>query len=564
MKIAQISGIISAPHLSQIEKKNNFQFMSVNRADSVSFSGNTLTKQTLNIDLDTAEFVTNSLSTSTSGHRATYGTKIFDKNVVTMFTLGVADYAKEKAKEKGKKPVVIIGGDTRIATRESLPLISETLRKQGVDVLYIEKPVPTPLLAYATKKYGIDVGILMTASHNPWSDGGYNFVTDEGAIAPAAVTKKIADYALNYAKIGHYFEDNQSTAKVETIFPYEEYTQKLDSLNLINWDKIKESGISITYDPLRGTGANVLPRLLNEHGIKANIIDSGEKEGPNPIAGNLKELKEALLNDESPLKGAITTDGDADRFGMLDEKGNFVSPNDVILLAAYHLAKNKGLHGAIVRSQATSSLLDKLADKYELEHVETPVGFKYIGDVILKHEEAGNPILIAGEESGGLTIQGHIPEKDGILADLLILDLIATEGKPLSQILSDIKKEIGSSVVTKTIEKKVSSNEEANAIMNKIYVIRRNANLSNNPPPFSTGIFIDSTATTLQALNMRNFKEGGDGVKLIFTDGSSILVRKSGTEPKIKAYVETMGSTPEEIENKSNALYEAVSSIFNS
>ncbi len=561
MKIAQISGIISAPHVNQIEKKNNFQFLSVNRADSVTFSGNTLTKQPLNIDIETAEFVANSLSTSTSGHRATYGTKTFDKNVVTLLTLGVADYAKEKAKEKGKKPVVIIGGDTRIATKESLPLISEVLRKQGVDVLYMEKPVPTPVLAYATKKYGIDVGILMTASHNPWSDGGYNLVTDEGAIAPAPVTKKIADYAVNHAKVGYYYEDNQSAAKVDTIFPYQEYSQKLDSLNLINWDKIRESGISITYDPLRGTGANVLPQLLDEHGIKANIIDSGEKTGPNPTASNLGELKEALLNDKSPLKGGITTDGDADRFGILDEKGNFITPNDVIKLLAYHLTKNKGLKGDIVRSQGTSSMLDKVAEEFGAGHVETPVGFKYIADVIIEHEEKHNPILIAGEESGGLTVQGHIPEKDGILADLLILDLIATEGKPLSEILTNIDKELGISMVNKQISKELKDDAAKAQIMQKAADIRENS--YNGKIDLGDGIIIDAEATHSQAQNMESFRKGGDGVKLLLTDGSSILIRKSGTEPKVKAYIEAAGKDDKAAAERAKVLTAKAEEIFN-
>lgn len=512
-------------------RKNNY----ITPVDSVSFSGNIETHK-VNVDEKTAEFVANSLSTSTSGHRAPYGSKTFNPDVVQLLTLGVAKYAKDEAKKQGTKPFVIIGGDTREATRKSLPLIKDTLTKQGVDVLYIQKPVPTPLLAQMTKEAGNDISILLTASHNPWADGGYNLVTNDGAIAPPSVTKQVADNAVEYAKLGYYTTDKTKEGTVTEVYPYKMYKDKINSYGLIDWDNIKNSGVSIYYDGLKGTGGNVFPKLLEDYGIPYNLVISGKKEGPNPTDENLSELKQLVQNDISPLKIGLANDGDADRFGVVDENGEFVSPNDVILLVAHHLANNKGKTGSIIRSQATSSELDLFARDNNLDVIQTPVGFKYIGEDIIKERAEGRDILVAGEESGGLTINGHIPEKDGVIALLTVLDMVASENKPLSQILRETKEASGVEFRAYNFSKKFDDESKKETIMKKMQGIYNDA--INGDTKF--GDFeIDVDKTRQNAELMQQYKKGGDGVKLYMTDGSSVLVRKSGTEPKVKAYIET-------------------------
>ena len=180
----------------------------------------------------------------------------------------------------------------------------------------------------------------------------------------------------------------------------------------------------------------VVPRLLKDFEIPFEEVVSGGQEGPNPVAKNLTLLSEKVASSDAAMKIGLANDGDADRFGVVDEKGNFVDANEVILLTAYHLAKNKGLEGA---NQATSTQVDALAEKFNLQSMRTPVGFKFIGEEIIDLRKDGKDILVAGEESGGLTVQGHIPEKDGIIAIMLMADLVATEKKPLSQILADAK-----------------------------------------------------------------------------------------------------------------------------
>ena len=241
---------------------------------------------------------------------------------------------------------------------------------------------------------------------------------------------------------------------------------------------------------------------------------------------------------------------------MIDEKGNFVSTNDVLLLATYHLAKNRGLEGTILRSHSASSQIDEIAQKYRMPLGVTPVGFKYIGEEILNIRSAKKDILIAGEESGGFTIKSHVPEKDGILAILIIADLIAKEGKPLSEILADIKSELKNSYATKSINIHLEDNTQKDAIIKRAKDVYFNAiNGENDFGEFK----IDAKKTYEHQRIMESYKQGGDGIKLFFNDGSSVLVRKSGTEPLIRYYIEAIAdseaSTQEKLEKIEKTMY---------
>ncbi len=558
MRIASISQALSC---KKIEANfGELKFITLNTPnDSISFKGSYSDKK-INVDIEKAEKIANSLSTSTSGHRAVYGTEDFNADTVELMTLGVAKYAKEVANNQNKKPVVLIGGDTRKATRESLELVKDTLINQGIDVVYIKEPVPTPLHALKTKQDNIDVAVLMTASHNPWEDGGYNLVTKEGAIAPPSVTKKVAENMIQYAKEGRYTVDNNNKGKVNELFPYDSYKDTLNSYNLINWDEIKNANISIYYDSLKGTGENVFPRLLNDYSIPLIDVESGPKEGPNPTKENLVEVRNDLKNDTNQLKIGLANDGDADRFGVIDENGEFIEPNDVVLLTAHHLAKNKGKSGTIIRSQATSSQLDIFAKNNGLEVLQTPVGFKYIGEDIIDLRKNGKDILVAGEESGGLTINGHIPEKDGIVTLLLMLDLVATEKKPISEILKEVKEGLNTQFRADSFSKKLQNESDKAIIMNKMKNIYNEALQGNTS--FGPNFTIDVDKTEENQNIMEHYKKGGDGVKLYFTDGSSVLVRKSGTEPKVKAYIETANDDAKTADDNIKELRKELEDIF--
>lgn len=544
MKINSINNSMFS-HQVSFGKKNN-TVSTVTRpmgVDTVSFSAKKANTKKLNVSLEDAQMVAKALSTSTSGYRAEYGTDKFNKDLVEVLTVGVAEYVLEQSKKTGKKPVVMVGGDTRKATKDMVPVIADIFSSKGIDVVKADKPVPTPVYAQMVKDREVPLSILLTASHNPWTDGGYNLLTDEGAIAPPTVTEKIAKHIVDVAQKGNYEVKNkkeQGKVTVEDFYP--NYVKALDNLEevSIDWKNIKDAKIKVYYDALKGTGSNVFPRLMKDKGIKIKEIDSGFKKGPNPVAANLVELAGKVKSDKSDLVIGLANDGDADRFGIVDEKGNFVTPNEVLLLTAYHLNKNKGLSGAIVRSQATSAMLDQFAKAQGIKLFQTPVGFKYIGEVILDERKAGRDVLVAGEESGGLTVAGHIPEKDGILAISLMLDLMAAEKKPISEILKDAKESMSANVNIATSEMTYKKGE-------KDLVMKRVDNTYNalvsgkvDFSVFSDIFELDVEKTLENQKLMESYKKGGDGYKLYMTNGSTVLIRKSGTEDKVKAYIEVV------------------------
>lgn len=524
-------------------------------ADTVSFKSR-FNPVKLDVTLEKAMAVGKSLSTSTSGHRAEYLSPNFTKDVVKLITIGVAHTAllnTRKSDSGDDEPYVLIGGDTRRATRESLPLIKDTLLRNDVNVLEIKDPVPTPLLALAARELNADLGVLMTASHNPWADGGYNIVTNNGAIAPASVTSEIAHNMELYMKSEPKIEKAVPDKEVIEIDPFDMYVGELDRNGLINWDKIKDSGLVVYYDGLQGTGEYTVPRLLKEKGIEFVQVKSKGQEGPNPTDDNLGMLKDEVAKSKNALRIGLANDGDADRFGVVDENGNFINANDVILLTGYHLAKNKGRTGAVIRSQATSMQLDRLADIYGLKKFETPVGFKYIAEEIEELRRNGEDILVAGEESGGLTVNGHIPEKDGIMAISLMMDLVATEGKPISEILADVKESLGVAFSINNFSKKYKDNpEKMDLVMKRVEAMYEDA--MTGFVDFGETHKIDAAKTAEARAKMEAQRKGGDGYKFILTDGSTVLLRKSGTEPLVKCYIEATGETAQAAKENSAAL----------
>lgn len=524
--------------------------------DMVSFSG--IKKISVaNIDKANAKKAALSLVSSTSGHRAIYPTEMFNRDLMKLFAAGVGQWVKNHPlKDKSKQPTVMIGGDTRQATKECMQDMANVLISQGINVQMNQKPVPTPLHALYAKEHKDDVNlsILLTASHNPWAYGGVNLVTKDGAIAGSEVTQDVANEIIDISEKGGYFINTKNKGKKTTIDEdaYQLYKTKIEDSGLIDFDKIKSSGIEINYDSLDGTGGFVLPRLFSEKAIPFNKFSPAgrELEGPNPEAKNLVPLMKRVQASSSKLAIGIANDGDADRFGVVDRDGTFITPNDVILLAAYHLNKHKGKQGAIVKSQTTSTLLDSFAKTQGLETHTTPVGFKYVGEDIIKiREQKKSDILIAGEESGGLTVPNHIPEKDGIIAVMLLTDLMATEQKPLGEILKEIKSEMDVHFEANSFSKKLDDDNKKEEIVNKMETIYNNAVNAGNTT-FAQGFEIDVEKTKAHRQEMINYSGKSDGVKLFFTNGSSVLVRKSGTEPKVRGYVEAYGQNDgEALEN---------------
>jgi phosphomannomutase len=300
--------------------------------------------------------------------------------------------------------------------------------------------------------------------------------------------------------------------RISTINPQSEYIKFIYSL--IDVERIRHARLRVKYDALYSTSRGYLDAVLKHCGCeletfhdRRDVLFGGGM--PEPKGEQLSQLVAAVQTDAADL--GLATDGDSDRFGIVDELGNILTPNAVLLLLARHLIENKGKTGAIVRTVATTRLLDNFAAKYGLPLYETPVGFKYIGEKMRQ-----TTVLIGGEESGGLSVIGHIPEKDGILANLLVAEAIAYTGKPLSQLVAEAIADADGPLYDRRIDLHLDDAHKA-AIIDSF---------TQNPPDAIAGIAVQKIGRK-------------DGVKLYLADGSWILLRPSGTEPLMRVYMET-------------------------
>lgn len=531
------------------------------KADTISFTSATYGNQT-KIAPEKAVEVADKLTSSTSGYRAKWGSNDFNEDIVELITQGASAYMSQKGQKE-----ILIGGDTRVGTKESMKLIKENLVKNGYKV-EDAGITTTPAMAIASRAKGQPLAILMSPSHNPWADAGYNFMTQDGTIAPVNVTGAIGQNMKDFNS-KKLVTGSGVDGSVKSVDIYPIYREAIE--DKIDWNAIKNAGISIGYDAFEGTGQYFMPRLLSDHGINLKYNLNTEVSGPEPNEKNLQTLSEKIKSDDAKLKIGISSDGDSDRFGILDEKGNYIKPDDVILLIAYYQQKYKGMdEGYVIRSLATSSMLDVFAKKNGLDVIETPVGFKYIGEEILKLENEGKSVLVAGEESGGLTVGNHVAEKDGLLANLMIIDLVAKENRNIGEILASIKEDLGVYMGKTRFDYKFDSAPNADEAKNKFTSIFENMFIFEDGKVVGltqdefAGLKIDVDKTVETANNIRHFKKDGDGAKFCFENGSSMTVRKSGTEPIAKVYFETLGKSPEEEGQIMKQLQTEISSIAES
>lgn len=445
----------------------------------------------------------------TDGWRAIIAEEFTFDNV-ELVTKAVAAYIKT---EYDPAKPVIIGYDTRFMADRFAKRAAETLSKLGLKVLLCKSYAPTPVIAFSAKNLNTAGALMFTASHNPPEYCGIKYIPDYAGPA----TKEITDILVKNVKSLQNGEDvvaeATTTADIQEFDPKPEYFKWVKGL--INFDKIKQANIKIHFDPLYATALGYFDEILKSEGINTKIIHNwidplygGGMPEPKP-----KFLKELMNNVKAdyPAVG-FSNDGDADRFGVIDENGNYVTPNEIIAVLLKHLIKNKNRKGALVKTVAASQMLDKIATKYNIPVFETPVGFKWVGEMMRKEET-----IVGGEESGGLSIWGHIPEKDGIVANLSILEAMAYEGKKLIEIIEDLKLEIGKEYINHRVDLHLTEETKQKAM-----------DMFKNSPPESFG-----------GLKVKSICQK-DGVKLYFEDDNSwMLIRPSGTEPLLRIYFET-------------------------
>lgn len=408
---------------------------------------------------------------------------------------------------------VVIGCDTRFMGQRFVEAAARVLAGAGIKAYVCRRDVPTPVLSCEILRRGAAGGINFTASHNPPEYNGVKFSPSWGGPALPETTGDIERRANAMIGAGSYKELSLENAGrqglMEIIDPHDDYLKSLEQK--VDFDVIGRLGL-VALNPLYGTGRGYLDDPLRTRGIPYTIIN----DRPDPyFGGHPPEPSEAhipdfiaLVKNDPDIKLGLATDGDADRFGILDCDGSYIEPNYIIALLLDYLIRVRRLEGGVARSVATSHLIDAVAKKHGVPVYETPVGFKYIGELISQGK-----LVIGGEESAGLTIKGHVPEKDGILACFLVAEMVAREGKSIRELLDRLYGEVGR------------------------FVTRRD-NLTLSPElEQAYGSKIDALPPELAGSKVKEIVRI-DGTKLLLDDGSWMLFRKSGTEPVVRLYGE--------------------------
>jgi alpha-D-glucose phosphate-specific phosphoglucomutase len=441
----------------------------------------------------------------TSGWRAVVAEEFTIANIRRAVT-GIARYVVSKHPEGAR---VVVGRDPRYMGERFVELAAEVLTGFGVKPLIIAEPAPTPAISYELVRLKADGAINFTASHNPPEYNGIKFSTPDGAPALPEVTKAIESMVPEDGPASASLSAARQNIAPETVDAKPAYLARLKEI--IDLPLIKKSGIKVVFDPFWGAARNYSDDLLRDAGIPVTTVHDTRDvlfggHAPEPDGELLDECRAAMKKTAARI--GIATDGDADRFGIVDEDGTFIQPNYVLALLFDYLVETRGWKNGVAKSVATTNMINALAEHYRIELHETPVGFKYIGELIMQDK-----LVIGGEESAGLTIRHHVPEKDGVLAGLLCCEAVARRNKTLQQQLQDLFGKVGSFYPQRD---NFRLTDEVKAKFTK--------KLTSDPKDIS-GHKVKQVVRT-------------DGMKLIFDDGSWVCYRLSGTEPVVRVYSE--------------------------
>ena len=468
----------------------------------------------------------------TSGWRGLIA-RDFTFDQVRLATQAIADYLKAELAEPGsdiygRPPVVILGYDTRFLGKEFSLAAAEILQLNNITPLLCDRDTPTPVISHNIRVRKAIGGINMTASHNPAEYQGLKFSTANGAAAHPEVTNQIENnvrtrirqlWKVPTAVVG--------TFECKTFDPKPAYVKQIKKL--IDFRKIHRAKLKVAVELMYGTGRGYLDTFLEEAGAAVTVFH----DEPNPLFGGhhpepnvegMAEVRKAIASGKATL--GLGLDGDADRFGIVDKDGTWLTPNQILALALYHLKKNRGWTGAVVRTVPTSHQVDAVAKLLNVPLHETPVGFKYIG--ALMESEA---VIVGGEESGGLSVKGHIPEKDGILACLLMAELVAYEKRSLGAILKDLEKKTGQF--------------HSDRLNLRIPAEKKDALLERLGQGYGQ----------IAGLSVQQFIRT-DGYKFLLPNNEWVAFRASGTEPVVRCYIEA--KSPAQLEKLRKACRKLV------
>lgn len=413
-------------------------------------------------------------------------------------------------------PEVVIGFDTRFLSDRFAMEVARVMAGNGIVAWLSRADAPTPAVSYNVKAKNAAAGIVITASHNPPRYNGFKLKAPYGGSATkeesARIEKRLREIeAQGREPRAMEYQEAISAGLIHRFDPNWIYFQHLSEL--IDLDIINEGELKIVTDAMYGAGRGALPAMLQRTRTRVTEIRGYMNPGfggihPEPIEHYLTELVAAVQREQASV--GLATDGDADRIGAVDAYGRFVDPHTIFALVLRHLIEQKGLRGDVVKTISTTSMIDRMTEKYGLKLHETPVGFNHIADLMMS-----NDVLMGGEESGGISIKGHIPEGDGILMGLLLLEVMGRARVPLHEIIADLQAQFGPALygrrdftLTKQLDKKA--------------VVRT---LEENAPAHLNGERVVRVNTM-------------DGIKFYMADHSWLLIRPSGTEPVLRVYAE--------------------------
>jgi alpha-D-glucose phosphate-specific phosphoglucomutase len=408
---------------------------------------------------------------------------------------------------------MVIGYDKRFLSKEAMRWAACVFAAGGVKVYLVNKAAPTPLIMYYVMKHNMHYGMMVTASHNPAIYNGIKVFTYGGRDADETQTAQIEEYINNITDIPVAemdYDEGVKSGLIEEIYPLNDYIDAI--LAAVDVEKIKKANLRVALDPMYGVSKTSLETILMTARCEIETIHERHDtlfggKLPAPNEERLRELRNKVMAYNFDL--GIATDGDADRIGVIDDKGNFLHPNDILVVLYYYLVKYKGWKGDCVRNICTTHLLDSIAKSFGQECHEVPVGFKYISAKMNQTDA-----IIGGESSGGMAVKGHIKGKDGIYAAALIVEMLAVTGMKLSEIMEHIRKEYGGMALC---ERDYRFSQEKKDHIKKFLLEDKNLPV------------IDYEIEKISYL---------DGLKVYLKDGGWISVRFSGTEPLLRIFCE--------------------------
>ena len=455
-----------------------------------------------------------SASPSISASPIKFGTSGWRGLIADDFTFAAVRLAvtaiAEHAKSKTAKPSILVAYDTRFYSEEFSALAVDIFQQHGVRAILCDTFTPTPAVAYEILRSKLDGAVNFTASHNPAQYHGLKFSSADAGPALPEVTQDIESRAAKLFAAGGVPPVKTHSAPAETTNLRANYLNRLEQL--VRFDILANSKKKFAVDALHGCGAGYLNKILADHGVAVETIRADrdvlfDGTGPDVSEENLAPLRNLVLS--SKAAAGLATDGDADRFGIVDSDGAWIQPNLILALVYDYLVESRGWKMPAARSVATSELVDAAAKFHGQRVHQTPVGFKYIGQLIREDK-----IALGGEESAGLTIRGHIPEKDGILACLLVAEMLAARNASISEQIQQLFRKVGRSFAPTRENLHLTDEQKSLAIQKS-----------------------KADASTLLGRKIKSI-DRTDGAKFAFEDGSWILLRLSGTEPLLRLYVE--------------------------